>query len=124
MLAKTDTIRTDLTAEELTYLIRVRTGLETGEITAEMFEMSQIWCGTAGCLGGWMGHFKCEDNNDKKHKHLYAFIHEQKFKKLFYPTDWKMNCATPADGLRAINNFLADKPRPWGFMKKDGSHAR
>lgn len=118
MLKRTDTTRTDLTQEELAYLIRVRTALETGKITPEHFNMGQIWCGTAGCIGGWMGFFWMEDHKNKSMPlgGLYQFIYEQKFKSLFYPIGWKMEAAGVTEGIVAINNFLADKARPWSHM--------
>lgn len=118
--------RTDLTSDELMLLIRVRTGLENETIKARQFVMETTWCGTAGCIGGWMDYFngRYDDRGYLLSNRPRSVMGEDIFKALFYPSEWKMKTATPADGIRAINNFLADKAKPWGFMRRDGSHAR
>jgi hypothetical protein len=128
MLDRTNyTTRTDLSPEELMLLIRVRTGLETGEIDTKHFVMDTLWCGTYGCIGGWMDHYarqNAKGNGDQSgSRHYWTILNLSKFRPLFYPTAWKMHVATPADGIQAINNFLAGRSRPWGFMKKDRCHA-
>lgn len=130
MLAKTDTKRKDLTQEELTYLIQVRTALETGEITEKHFEMETVWtggsyvvprkrvsCGTAGCIAGWMGHFWAIDNQEQGHVGANKFINLAKFDRLFY--GWADNTNPKVtDGIVAINNFLDGEENPWAFLQQ------
>lgn len=137
MLDNSYTTRTDLTLEEVTALVRVRTALERGEITVKQFHMDTIWsgahsqCKSMGCIGGWMGSFRQEshakENLDFRPQNLRGGIddkfmqhmHDGKFRPLFFPSDWIMNSALPEEGIRAINNFLQGMKRPWQFMRKD-----
>lgn len=105
----------------------------------------KISCNTVGCIAGWMSALASVEYKgpiwEKAEYGLWerpSFVNvtegmaqilrqehygDPKFKLLFYPTNWVMESATPADGIRAITNFLANKKRPWGFMRKDRSHA-
>lgn len=164
MLANTYTTRTDLTTEEILYMVRVREMLLKKQIPQAQFNMGvfgayvggekgemnethrEITCNTVGCIAGWMCAIASVEYNGPIWKLNGEYVlwerpafsdattgmasilrqehyTDSKFKFLFYPTEWVMHKATPADGVRAITNFLANKKRPWGFMRKNGSHA-
>lgn len=136
MLQNTYTTRTDLSTEEVMYLVRVRDLLRSGRIPIEQFQMDTIGghvdigsddptCGTVGCIAGWMAalarvdiYKPHEPSTSEQVGDIAArcHLHREKFRPLFYPNDRIMNKATPADGATAITNFLDGKSRPWAFL--------
>lgn len=140
MLDRTNfTTRTDLELKEIEALCRVRTALETGEISARRFRMDTVWepnnynkCGSVGCLGGWASYYLGLQRNQMdtwmagyKLSSLGAIdtgidtgliFASSRFYYLFYPSDAVMNVAKPADGAQAITNFLMGEANPWKFL--------
>lgn len=135
--------RDDLTAAQVKALLRVREALKTGEISRKQFNMDitcdhRQGCGTVGCIGGWMGLFESLDAGltmdeifrkdgkiSAKAAEYFAPIHgswsaANIFYNLFYPhpvpgkTRYCFGYkATPKDGIKAIENFLAGEEYPW-----------
>lgn len=108
-----------ITEEELKALKMVRHSLNCGILSEERFDMRVIFsrsseCGTVGCIGGWMA--VCMG---RAHPDLFIGRDcSDSLGPLFYP--WKKNRegfeihdATPAQAVRAIDNFLATGEPDW-----------
>lgn len=106
-------------------LLKVLDGLKMGTIKEDNFNMEEIidanarWsgkvtCGTAACIGGWVGIFA-----DKTPGEIVRYVAEYRekdrpFSDLFYPPqilDWDK--ITTEDAVAAITNFLSTGHPNW-----------
>lgn len=102
------TTRTDLSSAELDALIRIRSMLQSGEITE--FDMGS----GRRCIGGYMAEtvsgMKVSDSWDRWTRSATG-----KFGGLFYPckTNVELTALTRAGAVQAITNFLNGSDTPW-----------
>jgi hypothetical protein len=104
-----------ITKAEFDALIWVRDELASGRIESQNFDMDD-WgssvkdvydCGSARCIGGWMSYkldYKIDDEKDT------TLFRSSKFHPLFFPFKREKWFFTPAQAVRAIDNFLFNSP--------------
>jgi hypothetical protein len=123
-------IEQNLTKDELHFVwaaIQTRNALKSKKIKAKEFDMGTFStticntkgrnCGTSHCIGGWID-FYLHPNNSYNGDPTEGLLElSEKFtnaaRKLFYPSDYKMNSSKPENGIQAIDNFLAGYSNPW-----------
>lgn len=111
-------------------LEKVRDDLRSGVIPPENFDMGWSWCGSAGCIGGWVGkylglrvlsgEFTCHDVLELESDDTRDSLHG-----LFYPNEQIIPnpySATPSQAAVAIDNYLSSGDPKWKEVM-GGSHA-
>lgn len=112
-----------MTPQEREALIRVRDKLAFGALKLNM-QMIRSSCGTAHCIGGWMYVFL--KPSEVGYHDIWSYVQQggctrsQKLKSLFYPQtlNRKWGNITPAQAVRAIDNFLKDGFPRWRKVVK------
>lgn len=106
----------------------VRDMLKSGKIKDEKFNMGNFsikddtGCNTIHCIGGWMDTI-LRPNAERNYNPIDVYDYnlslkfEKRLDKLFFPSDRKMDKAKPSHAVKAINNFLNDKPDSWRGVK-------
>lgn len=135
--------RKGLTKSEIDALLWVREGLKSGQITNKQFQMDNSinvkrGCGTVGCVAGWMGMYQLVEEEGLTPRQINKRIHDaeeteagtlpevkklldkKKFESLFYMRQFypnsRGNPPTAAQGVEAIDRFLAGEKSPWGLL--------
>lgn len=98
-----------LTEEQRDAMITTLRAFERGEI--KRFYMGSWWCGTAGCIGGWIEELTGCDLSA-------IFQNSARLDRLLFPTDvygdtHAIACRDPKKGAQALRNYLVTGVADW-----------
>jgi hypothetical protein len=98
-----------VTREEHSAMIEVLRMLERGELVKRL-NMGVVWCGTIGCIGGWVAHIMGEDENCYANTYMF---HGGGLQELYWNTDACLEGTTPDQAASALRNFLTTGNAQW-----------